>query len=97
MRIIINYNLFLPYTVGTTKEHLGFALALGVPTFVVVTKIDACRAAQVERTVHQLERTLKSPACRRVPMRIESDDDACTAASNFSIDRFETIISLTFL
>jgi len=73
--------------VGTTKEHLGFALALGVPTFVAVTKTDACRAAQVEKTVHQLERTLKGPACRRVPIRIETEDDACTAASNFNIDR----------
>lgn len=28
--------------VGTTKEHLGLALALSVPVFVVVTKIDMC-------------------------------------------------------
>ncbi|XP_076810177.1 GTP-binding protein 1-like isoform X2 [Clavelina lepadiformis] len=28
--------------VGTTKEHLGLALALNVPVFVVVTKIDMC-------------------------------------------------------
>jgi len=70
-------------TVGTSKEHLGFALALGVPTFVVVSKIDACRAAQVERALHQLERTLKGPGCRRVPLRVDTEDDACTAASNF--------------
>jgi len=73
--------------VGTSKEHLGFALALGVPTFVVVSKIDACRAAQVERILHQLERTLKGPACRRVPLRVDTEDDACTAASNFHSDR----------
>ena len=28
--------------VGMTKEHLGLALALSVPVFVVVTKIDMC-------------------------------------------------------
>ena len=28
--------------VGMTKEHLGLALALGVPILVVVTKIDMC-------------------------------------------------------
>ena len=28
--------------VGMTKEHLGLALALNVPVFVVVTKIDMC-------------------------------------------------------
>jgi len=27
-----------------TKEHLGLALALNVPVFVVVTKIDMCPA-----------------------------------------------------
>ena len=72
---------------GTSKEHLGFAVALGVPTFVVVTKIDACRAAQVERALHQLERTLKGPGCRPVPLRVETEDDACTAASNFHSER----------
>jgi len=73
---------------GTSKEHLGFAVALGVPTFVIVTKIDACRVAQVERTLHQLERMLKGPGCRRVPLRVETEDDACTAASNFHSERY---------
>jgi len=72
---------------GTSKEHLGFAVALGVPSFVVVTKTDACRAAQVEKTLHQLERTLKGPGCRRVPLRVDTEDDACTAASNFHSER----------
>ncbi len=27
---------------GTTREHLGYALALGVPTVAVITKIDLC-------------------------------------------------------
>lgn len=30
--------------IGMTKEHLGLALALNVPVFVVVTKIDMCPA-----------------------------------------------------
>lgn len=30
--------------VGMTKEHLGLALALNVPVFVVITKIDMCPA-----------------------------------------------------
>jgi GTPase len=81
--------------VGTTKEHLGFALALGVPTFVVVTKIDACRTAQTERTLHQLERTLKGPGCRRIPIRVETVDDACTAASNFHSERICPIFAIS--
>lgn len=75
------------FSVGTTKEHLGYSLALGVPVFVVVTKIDMCRHSQVERTVKQLEKLLKSPGCKKVPFRVESEDDAVTAASNFHNDR----------
>lgn len=81
--------------VGTTKEHLGFALALGVPTFVVVTKVDACRATQAERTLRQLERTLKGPGCRKVPLRVETEDDAVTAATNFNTERICPIFAVS--
>lgn len=81
--------------VGTTKEHLGFALALGVPTFVVVTKVDTCRATQVERTLRQLERTLKGPGCRKVPLRVETEDDAVTAATNFGNERICPIFAIS--
>lgn len=74
-------------SVGTTKEHLGFALALGVPIFVVITKLDMCRASQVERTVKQMEKILKSPGCNKVPLRVECDDDAVIAATNFHTER----------
>lgn len=37
--------------VGMTKEHLGLALALNVPVFVVVTKIDMCPANILQGTV----------------------------------------------
>lgn len=36
--------------VGMTKEHLGLALALNVPVFVVVTKIDMCPANILQGT-----------------------------------------------
>ena len=74
--------------VGTTKEHLGFALALDVPIFVVVNKIDLCRSYQVERTIRQLEKVLKSPGCKKIPFRIETEDDAMTVATNFHNQRW---------
>lgn len=73
---------------GTTKEHLGFALALKVPIFVVVTKIDMCRKFIIEKTISQLEKILKSPGCKKIPVRIESEDDAVTAAQNFDTHRY---------
>jgi GTPase len=57
-----------------------------VPVFVVVTKIDKCRRYVLEKTVSQLEKILKSPGCKKVPLRIKDEDDAVTAATNFDSD-----------
>lgn len=69
---------------GTTREHLGLALALKVPIFIVVSKVDLCAKGTVERTVRQLERILKQPGCNKVPMLVSSTDDAVTAAQKFA-------------
>uniref|UniRef100_A0AAR2K5M1 Tr-type G domain-containing protein n=1 Tax=Pygocentrus nattereri TaxID=42514 RepID=A0AAR2K5M1_PYGNA len=70
--------------VGTTREHLGLAMALKVPIFIVVSKVDLCTKAMVERTVRQLERILKQPGCNKVPLVVSSTDDAVTAAQQFA-------------
>ncbi|CAL1531257.1 unnamed protein product [Lymnaea stagnalis] len=67
---------------GTTREHLGYALALDVPVFVVVNKVDMCRPEILEKTLLQLEQILKSPGVKRIPIRIHNSDDAITAASS---------------
>ena len=69
---------------GTTREHLGLAMALDVPTIAVVTKIDLCPSAVVERACRQLQQLLTSPACGRIPFRVRTDDDAYTAAANMA-------------
>ncbi|KAK3094036.1 hypothetical protein FSP39_023275 [Pinctada imbricata] len=80
---------------GTTREHLGFALALNVPIFVVVTKIDMCRRFMIEKTVSQIEKILKSPGCKKIPLRIKTDDDVITAAANFDDDRITPIFTIS--
>ncbi|XP_038154946.1 GTP-binding protein 2-like isoform X1 [Cyprinodon tularosa] len=69
---------------GTTREHLGIAMALKVPIFIVISKVDLCTRATVERTLRQLERVLKQPGCNKVPMVVSSTDDAVTAAQQFA-------------
>ncbi|CDQ91033.1 unnamed protein product [Oncorhynchus mykiss] len=69
---------------GTTREHLGLAMALKVPIFIVVSKVDLCAKGTVERTVRQLEHVLKLPGCNKVPMVVASPDDAVTAAQQFA-------------
>lgn len=69
---------------GTTREHLGLAMALKVPIFIVVSKVDLCSSGTVEKTVRQLERVLKQPGCNKVPMLVTGPDDAVTAAQQFA-------------
>jgi elongation factor 1-alpha len=44
-----------------TREHLGISLALGVPIFFVITKIDLAPPNIYEETVNTLMKILKSP------------------------------------
>ncbi|KAJ8889843.1 hypothetical protein PR048_009347 [Dryococelus australis] len=74
--------------VGMTKEHLGLALALSVPVFVVVTKIDMCPPNVLQDTLKLLVRILKSPGCRKVPVMVKTSDDVIISATNFVSERF---------
>ena len=70
------------------KEHLGLALALSVPVFVVVTKIDMCPANVLQETLKMLQRLLKSPGCRKIPVLVQSKDDVVVSATNFTSERY---------
>lgn len=83
-----------------TKEHLGLALALSVPVFVVVTKIDMCPPNVLQDTLRLLIRVLKSPGCRKVPVMVKNPDDVITTATNFVSERlvyFTFFSSVDFL
>lgn len=73
-----------------TKEHLGLALALSVPVFVVVTKIDMCPPNILQDTLRLLVRILKSPGCRKVPVMVKTKDDVIVSATNFVSQRCVT-------
>lgn len=73
--------------IGMTKEHLGLALALSVPVFVVITKIDMCPANILQDNLKMLVRILKSPGCRKVPVMVKTRDDVVLSATNFVSER----------
>uniref|UniRef100_A0A671S4T3 GTP-binding protein 1 n=1 Tax=Sinocyclocheilus anshuiensis TaxID=1608454 RepID=A0A671S4T3_9TELE len=81
--------------VGMTKEHLGLALALNVPVFVVVTKIDMCPANILQETLKLLQKILKSPGCRKIPVLVQNTDDVIVTASNFSSERICPIFQIS--
>lgn len=85
---VLSYPASLPSLLPST-EHLGLALALSVPVFVVVTKIDMCPPNVLQETLKLLNRVLKSPGSRKIPVMVQTDDDVITAAVNFTSERQE--------
>lgn len=81
--------------IGMTKEHLGLALALSVPVFVVVTKIDMCPANVLQDNLKMLVRILKSPGCRKVPVMVKTADDVILSATNFVSERLCPIFQVS--
>lgn len=81
--------------VGMTKEHLGLALALSVPVFVVVTKIDMCPPNILQENLRLLIRILKSPGCRKVPVIVKTPDDVVVSATNFVSERLCPIFQVS--
>lgn len=81
--------------IGMTKEHLGLALALNVPVFVVVTKIDMCPANVLQDTMKLLTRILKSPGCRKIPVIVQNPDDVVVSATNFVSERVCPIFQIS--
>ncbi|CAG0921887.1 unnamed protein product [Notodromas monacha] len=81
--------------IGMTKEHLGLALALNVPVFVVVTKIDMCPPNVLQETLRLLQKILKSAGCRKVPVMVKNADDVVMSATNFVSERLCPIFQVS--
>ncbi|OZJ05298.1 hypothetical protein BZG36_01945 [Bifiguratus adelaidae] len=81
--------------IGMTKEHLGLALSLSIPVFVVITKIDMCPANVLEDTIKQLTKILKSPGCRKIPMFVKTEEDVVLTAQNFVSERLCPIFQIS--
>lgn len=78
-----------------TKEHLGLALALSVPVFVVITKIDMCPPKVLQDNIRLLGKVLKSQGCRKVPVMVRSSDDVVLSATNFVTQRLCPIFQVS--
>lgn len=61
-----------------TKEHLVIALALELPFFIVVTKIDV---TPPDTILMELKNIVTAMGCRKVPLLVTTDDDMLTAGS----------------
>ena len=56
--------------VGMCKEHMGVALALKVPVFFVVTKVDICPEHVLKHTLGTLQAILRKPGVKKKPFMV---------------------------
>lgn len=81
--------------VGMTKEHLGLALALNVPVFLIVSKIDMCPSNVLNETLDTIQRLLKSAGCRKIPVIVANEEDVIMSATNFATERICPIFQIS--
>ncbi|EPZ32511.1 Elongation factor, GTP-binding domain-containing protein, partial [Rozella allomycis CSF55] len=81
--------------VGMTKEHVGLAVALNVPFFIVVTKVDMCPANVLDDTLKQLAKMVKSPGCKKTPVFIKSIHDLILVVNNLVTEKLCPIFQIS--
>uniref|UniRef100_A0A915L543 Tr-type G domain-containing protein n=1 Tax=Romanomermis culicivorax TaxID=13658 RepID=A0A915L543_ROMCU len=82
--------------VGTTKDHIAWAVALEVPFFIIVTKIDKIRnGLKLEKLLSGLEFFLKQPCYSRICARVRTEDDALTLAASFNSTKVVPIFAVS--
>ncbi|THC96793.1 hypothetical protein EYZ11_003718 [Aspergillus tanneri] len=81
--------------IGMSKEHLGIALALNVPVMVIVTKIDICPPQILQETLSQLNKILKSPGARKIPVFVKDMDETINTATQFVSQRICPIFQVS--
>jgi GTPase len=77
--------------IGMSREHVGIALALKVPAFFVVSKIDFSPEEKTKATVADLVAVLKRPGVRKRPFIVRTDADVFSAAYNMASDTIAPI------
>lgn len=78
-----------------TKEHLGLCLALKIPIFICVTKIDICPENVLKQTIATIHKILKLPGVRKLPYHIKTEDDVLTCSKNIVSDRVTPIFMMS--
>eukprot|EP01027_Heterolobosea_sp_BB2_P002054 GEZU01003092.1.p1 GENE.GEZU01003092.1~~GEZU01003092.1.p1 ORF type:complete len:585 (-),score=181.44 GEZU01003092.1:25-1779(-) len=78
-----------------TKEHIGLSLALKIPFFVVITKIDMCPENVLKETISTVHKILKLNGVRKMPYHIRNEEDVIKCAKNMPSDRIAPIFLLS--
>lgn len=78
-----------------TREHLGLCLALRLPFFIVVTRIDATPDTVRAETIESIKELLKMPTVRKLYYPVKSEEDAIVCSKNLRADRICPIFEVS--
>jgi GTPase len=67
-----------------TREHIFLCITLRIPFVIILTKIDICinRKNILDETVKNINKLLKHPGVRRIPVSVKSKEDIIICAKN---------------
>lgn len=78
-----------------TREHLGISLALGVPIFFVITKVDIAPPGVYDETLSTLTKILKSQQVGKTPMLVGENDDVTVLAKSIASKKMCPIFTIS--
>ena len=78
-----------------TREHIGITLALKIPLFIVITKIDIAPKNVYEETLNTLQRIMKHPNVNKTPIFVQENDKVKDLADNLSSNVVAPIFAIS--
>eukprot|EP01063_Lacrimia_lanifica_P026827 TRINITY_DN3680_c0_g1_i1.p1 TRINITY_DN3680_c0_g1~~TRINITY_DN3680_c0_g1_i1.p1 ORF type:complete len:879 (+),score=293.82 TRINITY_DN3680_c0_g1_i1:76-2712(+) len=78
-----------------TKEHLGLCLALKIPFFVVITRVDSTPPPVIKATLDSVVKMLKMPSVKKLPYLVKKKEDVTICAKNIKNDRIAPIFMVS--
>lgn len=58
-----------------TREHIGIAVSLKIPLFIVVTKVDLAPEQIYQQTMEKLTKILKGSFCNMLPFNVTCEEE----------------------
>ena len=77
-----------------TQEHLGIVISLGIPFFIVFTKVDIAPKEVKEKTVNKISSILRT-GLKKIVFNVKSPNDAAFAAQNITSGNFVPIFQIS--
>lgn len=80
-----------------TKEHTFLCASLGVPFAMVVTKVDITKDKPnvLEGTMESINKLLNLPGIRRIPVKVNNEEDIITCAKNMHTESIVPIFQVS--